>query len=134
MVSLSGEAQSGLVDAVNEYNQKVQLTFNNLKTDGTSKLASFGERVGDQKLTLDKLSIAIEGKEMAVLEGMEITGKSDLVNDGKTINSQLDYSLNSLKVQNQDLGSGKLTLKVGQPTAKPGTSLVSNIMRKRRRC
>ncbi len=114
MVSLSGEAQSGLVDAVNEYNQKVQLTFNNLKTDGTSKLASFGERVGDQKLTLDKLSIAIEGKEMAVLEGMEITGKSDLVNDGKTINSQLDYSLNSLKVQNQDLGSGKLTLKVGQ--------------------
>lgn len=114
MVSLSGEAQSGLVDAVNEYNQKVQLTFNNLKTDGTSKLASFGERVGDQKLTLDKLSIAIEGKEMAVLEGMEIAGKSDLVNDGKTINSQLDYSLNSLKVQNQDLGSGKLTLKVGQ--------------------
>ncbi|KAA5805548.1 DUF945 family protein, partial [Klebsiella pneumoniae] len=91
-----------------------QLTFNNLKTDGTSKLASFGERVGDQKLTLDKLSIAIEGKEMAVLEGMEIAGKSDLVNDGKTINSQLDYSLNSLKVQNQDLGSGKLTLKVGQ--------------------
>ncbi|ECY4332807.1 DUF945 domain-containing protein, partial [Salmonella enterica subsp. enterica serovar Weltevreden] len=114
VVSLSGEAQSGLVDAVNEYNQKVQLTFNNLKTDGTSKLASFGERVGDQKLTLDKLSIAIEGKEMAVLEGMEIAGKSDLVNDGKTINSQLDYSLNSLKVQNQDLGSGKLTLKVGQ--------------------
>lgn len=83
VVSLSGEAQSGLVDAVNEYNQKVQLTFNNLKTDGTSKLASFGERVGDQKLTLDKLSIAIEGKEMAVLEGMEIAGKSDLVNDGK---------------------------------------------------
>ncbi|XNM53956.1 YdgA family protein [Escherichia coli] len=38
----------------------------------------------------------------------------DLVNDGKTVNSQLDYSLNSLKVQNQDLGSGKLTLKVGQ--------------------
>ena len=52
--------------------------------------------------------------ELALLEGMEISGKSDLVNDGKTINSQLDYSLNSLKVQNQDLGSGKLTLKVGQ--------------------
>ncbi len=32
----------------------------------------------------------------------------------KTINSQLDYSLNSLKVQNQDLGSGKLTLKSRQ--------------------
>lgn len=113
-VSLSGEAQSGLVNAVNEYGQKVQFTFNNLKTEGSSTLASFGERVGDQKLTLDKMAISVEGKEMALLEGMEINGKTDLVNDGKTINSQLDYSLNSLKVQNQDLGSSKLTLKVGQ--------------------
>ncbi|EPF7758693.1 YdgA family protein [Escherichia coli] len=121
-ISLSGEAQSGRIDAVNEYNQKVQLTFNNLKTDGSSTLASFGERVGNQKLSLEKMTISVEGKELALLEGkelallegMEISGKSDLVNDGKTINSQLDYSLNSLKVQNQDLGSGKLTLKVGQ--------------------
>lgn len=113
-ISLSGEAQSGRIDAVNEYNQKVQLTFNNLKTDGSSTLASFGERVGNQKLSLEKMTISVEDKELALLEGMEISGKSDLVNDGKTINSQLDYSLNSLKVQNQDLGSGKLTLKVGQ--------------------
>lgn len=113
-ISLSGEAQSGRIDAVNEYNQKVQLTFNNLNTDGSSTLASFGERVGNQKLSLEKMTISVEGKELALLEGMEISGKSDLVNDGKTINSQLDYSLNSLKVQNQDLGSGKLTLKVGQ--------------------
>ncbi len=113
-ISLSGEAQkSGRIDAVNEYNQKVQLTFNNLKTDGSSTLASFGERVGNQKLSLEKMTISVEGKELALLESMEISGKSDLVNDGKTINSQLDYSLNSLKVQNQDLGSGKLTLKVG---------------------
>ncbi|HFZ8993581.1 TPA: YdgA family protein [Citrobacter freundii] len=114
VVSLSGEAESGLVDAVNEYNQKVQITFNNLKTEGTSTLASFGERVGNQKMSLDKVTIAVEGKEMAVLEGMDIGGKSELVNDGKTINSQLDYSLDSLKVQNQNMGSGKLTLKVGQ--------------------
>ncbi|MCZ8626630.1 YdgA family protein [Escherichia albertii] len=113
-ISLSGEAQSGIIDAVNEYNQKVQLTFNNLKTDGSSTLASFGERVGNQKLSLEKMTISVAGKELALLEGMEISGKSDLVNDGKTINSQLDYSLNSLKIQNQDLGSGKLTLKVGQ--------------------
>lgn len=114
MVSLSGEAKSGLVDAVNEYDQKVQLSFNDLKTEGSSTLASFGERVGDQKVTIGKMALAVEGKEMALLEGMEISGKTDLVDDGKTINSQLDYTLNSLKVQNQDLGSGKLTLKVGQ--------------------
>ena len=113
-VSLTGNAQSGVVNAVNEYDQKVQMTFNNLKTEGSSSIASFGERIGDQKLSLDKLSISVEGKELAVLEGMGIDGKSDLINDGKTVNSQLDYTLNSLKLQGQDMGSGKLTLKVGQ--------------------
>ena len=92
----------------------MQITFNNLTTEGSSSVASFGERIGDQKLSLDKLSISVEGKELAVLEGMGIDGKSDLINDGKTVNSQLDYTLNSLKLQGQDLGSGKLTLKVGQ--------------------
>ncbi|MGP8847728.1 DUF945 family protein, partial [Enterobacter hormaechei] len=47
-VSLTGNAQSGVVNAVNEYDQKVQLTFNNLKTEGSSSIASFGERIGDQ--------------------------------------------------------------------------------------
>ncbi|MEL2240656.1 YdgA family protein [Leclercia adecarboxylata] len=112
-VTLKGEAASGLVHAVNEYDQKVQLTFNNLNIDGNSRLTSFDERIGDQKLTLDKMAIAIEGKEMAVLEGTDLKATADLSKDGKSINSQLDYSLKSLKVQNQDLGTGKLTLKIG---------------------
>ncbi|QLR42982.1 YdgA family protein [Enterobacter sp. RHBSTW-00994] len=111
--SLTGEAQSGLVNAVNEYNQKVQLTFNNLKANGNSRMTRFDERIGDQKITLDKLAIAVEGKEMAVLEGMDLDGKSDVSKDGKNINTQLDYTLKSLKVQNQDLGTGKLSLKIG---------------------
>lgn len=114
LFSLTGEAQSGLVNAVNEYNQKVQLTFNNLKTDGTSKLTSFNERIGSQKLTLEKVAIAVEGKELAVMEGTSIDGKADLSKDGKTIDSTLDYALNSLKLQGQDMGSGKLALKIGQ--------------------
>ncbi|MFO6426878.1 DUF945 family protein [Escherichia coli] len=86
------------------------MTFNNLKTNGSSTLASFGEHVGNQKLSLEKMTISVEGKRLALLEGMEISGKWDLVNgnDGKTINSQLDYSLNSLKVR-INMGSGRLT-------------------------
>lgn len=103
MLSLTGEAQSGLVNAVNEYDQKVQITFNNLKADGNSRMTDFKERIGDQKLSIDKIAIAIEGKEMAVLEGMDVDGKSDVSKDGKSINTQLDYTLKSLKVQNQDL-------------------------------
>jgi len=113
-VSLTGEAESGLVDAVNEYGQKVQVTFNNLKSEGNSKRASFNERIGDQKLSLEKLAISVENKEMAVLEGMVLTAKTDVAKDNKTVNSQIDYTLNSLKIQNQNMGSGKLTLKVGQ--------------------
>ena len=113
-VSLTGEAESGLVDAVNEYGQKVQVTFNNLKSEGNSKRASFNERIGDQKLSLEKLAISVENKEMAVLEGMDLTAKTDVAKDNKTVNSQIDYTLNSLKIQNQNMGSGKLTLKVGQ--------------------
>lgn len=113
VVSLTGEAESGLVNAVNEYNQKVLLTFNNLKTEGSSKLASFDERIGNQKLSLDKLAISVEGKELTVLEGMTLDGKSALSADGKKVDSQLDYAVNSLKLQGQDMGSGKLSLKVG---------------------
>ena len=112
-IALNGEAASGLVHAVNEYGQKVQMTFNNLKADGNSRLTSFDERIGDQKISLEKLAIAVEGQELAVLEGMDLDGKSDVAKDGKSINSQLDYTLKSLKVQNQDLGTGKLSLKIG---------------------
>ncbi|PUW63061.1 YdgA family protein, partial [Cronobacter sakazakii] len=112
-VSLKGEASSGLVSAVNEYGQHVQLTFNGLKADGNTKMTSFNERVGEQKLDLEKLAIAIEGQEMALLEGISLNGKSDVAKDGKSIDSQMDYVMNSLKVQNQDLGSGKMTLKIG---------------------
>lgn len=113
-LSLTGEAQSGLINAVNEYNQKVQLTFNNLKADGSSKLTSFNERIGNQALTLEKMAISVEGKELAVLEGTTVDAKADLSKDGKTIDSSFDYSLNSLKLQGQDMGSGKLALKIGQ--------------------
>ncbi|EHE6596549.1 YdgA family protein [Escherichia coli] len=83
-ISLSGEAQSGRIDAVNEYNQKVQLTFNNLKTDGSSTLGSFGERVGNQKLSLEKMTISVEGKELALLAQPEIANNPELYQEKVT--------------------------------------------------
>ncbi|WJV41183.1 YdgA family protein [Raoultella terrigena] len=111
-IALTGEAGSGQINAVNEYNQKVQLNFSNLKTDGATEMTSFNERIGKQKVSLEKLAIGVEGKELALLEGMNIDGKSTLTEDGKGINSQLDYTVNSLKLQNKDLGSGRLTVKL----------------------
>ncbi|MBD4381528.1 DUF945 family protein, partial [Xanthomonas citri pv. citri] len=77
-----------------------------------TELASFNERIGQQKMTLDKLAISVEGKELALIDGMALDGGSTLTQDGKGVNSQVNYTVNSLKLQGQDMGSGKLTLKV----------------------
>jgi uncharacterized protein YdgA (DUF945 family) len=61
-VSLSGEASSGQINALNEYNQKVQLTFNNLKTDGATEMASFNERIGKQKSPWISWRLALKAK------------------------------------------------------------------------
>lgn len=112
-ISVSGEAQSGLVNTTNEYDQHVQMTFNGIKTEGESSRSEFIERIGSQKASIEKLAISIEGKEMAVLEGFNLNAKSELQEDKKHLSGQIDYSLNSLKVQNLDIGSGKLTIKIG---------------------
>jgi hypothetical protein len=60
---------------------------------------------------------------------MNIDGKSTLTEDGKGINSQLDYTVNSLKLQNQDIGSGKLTLKLAN--RRPGVASVQPAVQRR---
>lgn len=112
-ISLQGDAKSGLVNTVNQYGQRVQLTFNGLSTDGSSQRSEFDERVGEQKAAVEKLAIAVEGKEMAVFEGFKINAKSDVQDDKKHLSGQIDYAIDALKVQNQNMGSGRLTLKVG---------------------
>jgi uncharacterized protein YdgA (DUF945 family) len=61
-VSLSGEASSGQINARNEYNQKVQLNFNNLKTDGATEMTSFNERIGKQKSLWINCRLALKAK------------------------------------------------------------------------
>lgn len=112
-IALNGEAESGLVNTVNQYGQHVQMTFNGVKTEGNSSRSDFDERVGEQKASIDKLAIAVEGKEMAVFEGFKLNAKSEIQDDKKHLAGQIDYSIDALKVQNQNMGSGKLTLKVG---------------------
>lgn len=112
-IAVSGEAKSGLINTVNQYGQHVQMTFNGVKTDGSTQLSDFDERVGAQKASIDKLAIAVEGKEMAVFEGISLNAKSEVQDDKKHLTGQVDYAIDALKVQNKNMGSGKLTLKVG---------------------
>lgn len=113
-ISVSGDVSSALVASVNQYGQHIQMTFNNLKTDGATEISAFSERIGKQKMTLEKLAIAIEGKQMAVLDGLTLDAKTEQADDKKHLNSALDFTLDSLKVQDKDMGSGKLMAKIGQ--------------------
>lgn len=38
-------------------------------------------------MTLDKLAISVEGKELALIDGMALDGGSTLTRDGKGVNS-----------------------------------------------
>ncbi|MBK4716473.1 MULTISPECIES: YdgA family protein [Tenebrionibacter/Tenebrionicola group] len=113
-LTLKGEADSGLVSMPNEYGQQVLVTFNGLKTDGETEVSAFQERTGSQKLSLEKLSLAVEGKEMAQLQGLKINAQSAPDADGKHLNGEINYTLDSLRMQNQDMGQGALTLKVSK--------------------
>ncbi len=55
-------------------------------------------------MTLDKLAISVEGKELALIDGMALDGGSTLTQDGKGVNSQVNYTVNSLKLQGQGYG------------------------------
>ncbi len=56
-------------------------------------------------MTLDKLAISVEGKELALIDGMALDGGSTLTQDGKGVNSQVNYTVNSLKLQGQDMAA-----------------------------
>lgn len=113
-ITYSGKLDSALYSSINEYGQRVQLTSGDLTLDGDTTLSSFAERVGKQSLNASKLAIAVEGKELALIEGLKIVGNSDIEKDGKHMSGQLDYSLDALKLQNRNLGSGNLHLTVNQ--------------------
>lgn len=113
-VSLKGGADSAQYDSVNAYGQRIALTLNALKTDGTSSLTSFDARIGQQKSSLGKLVASVEGKELATFKGMTLTAGTELANGKKQLNSAIDYTIDSLEIQNQDMGSGRLHLKIDQ--------------------
>lgn len=111
-IRVNGESDGGQIIAHNEYNQKVQLTFKNLKTEGDSDMSHFNAPVGKQDMSIEQISIGIDGQELVTLNDMKMAGQTSLSPDGKTINSQADCTISGLKVQNQDFGNGKLTMKL----------------------
>lgn len=111
-ISTSGDLGSLTIDSVNEFDQKVGLAISSISASGETHISSFAERVGTQSLQAKGLTLSVEGKEMAQLGGLNVAAKSEPAADGKHLGGQIDYALNDLKVQNQNLGSGQLSVAI----------------------
>ncbi len=103
---------NGSIDTVSNIGQPVKATFNGISLASDSQLTIGDLRVGTQKVGIQNLTLNVDGKEMAALNGLMLTGLTELQADKKNISLQADYTLDSVKAQGQDFGSGKLTMKV----------------------
>lgn len=111
-VSFNGEMDSLVLTTKNQLDMPVMFTANGLKVDASTHLSPEGMRIGDQSINLKKLTAAVDGKEAFTAEGLN--GKSSFNSEKSLISGNIDYALDSLKVQNQDFGQGKLAIKLSQ--------------------
>lgn len=111
-VDFSGNLDSLVLTTKNQLNMPVLFTANGLKLDASTHLSPEGMRVGDQSIDLQKLTAAVEGQEAFVAEGLK--GKSSFNSEKSLIAGTIDYTLDSLKLQKQNFGEGKLSIKLSQ--------------------
>lgn len=109
-VAFNGDIDSLVLTSKNELGMPVLFTVNGLKLDANTKLSPEGMRIGDQTIALKKLSAAVDGKEALIAEGLN--GKSTFDSDKGSVSGQIDYTLDSLKLQGQNFGHGKLAVKL----------------------
>ncbi|PIJ51687.1 hypothetical protein BL250_04140 [Erwinia sp. OLTSP20] len=108
---------SGLVDDLavtskNDMGMPVLLSFNGLSFNGKTHPGAADLRVGNQSVDLKSFTTRIEDKEVINAQGLQLL--SDFTSDSKNINGQFDYKMDAVKLQGQDFGSARLTVKLSQ--------------------
>lgn len=111
-VDFSGHLDSLALTTKNQLDMPILFTANGLKLDASTHLSPEGMRIGDQSINLQKLTAAVNGQEAFTAQGLN--GKSSFNSEKSLISGTIDYALDSLKIQNQDFGQGKLAIKLSQ--------------------
>lgn len=94
----------------NQLGQLEKITLAGLSLKSATHLSQSQLYIGDGDLNTDNVTVNIDGKDAAQLAGMKV--HSNFSEDQQNLKGQLDYSVDSLKVQGTDFGSGKLTIKL----------------------
>ncbi|MCX8963714.1 DUF945 domain-containing protein [Erwinia psidii] len=111
-VDFSGKVDSLTLTAKNQLNMPVVFTGNGLDMSGETQLSPEGMRIGDQSISLKNLTAAVDGQPAFNAEGMN--GKSSFSTDNSLVSGNIDYTLDSLKIQDQPFGQGKLAIKLSK--------------------
>lgn len=118
-LSLRSQFDSLTIATKNELDMPVLFTLNGISLDGNSHLSPEGLRIGDQDLTMKKMTASVSGKDALALE--DLKGKSAFDSKENVVSGQIDYTLGALKLRGQDFGNGKLLIKLDKLDGKAMT-------------
>jgi uncharacterized protein YdgA (DUF945 family) len=109
-LTFDGKSDSIALTSQNQFGQLEKVTLNGFSLDSDTHQGQSKVSVGDQNLTVKQILVNVDGKDAASLDNFKLASKFS--EDGSNIQGQQDYTLDALKIQGTDFGSGKLTLKV----------------------
>ncbi|CFU88292.1 YdgA family protein [Yersinia pseudotuberculosis] len=107
-VSMSGSSDSFIYSKKNYLDQTEQVSVQGLTLKSDSKAGKFDISIGDQQIGVKQIDISHEGKNMATLLGFNL--KTQLSETDKDLNGKLSYTLDALKIQDNNFGSAQLTI------------------------
>lgn len=105
-VTMSGSSDSLVVATKNQWDQVEQFTLQGLSVKSDSKTGKFDLGIGEQQVGIKQIGFSLDGKETATLVGFNLN--TQLGETDKDLNGKLTYTLDALKIQGNDFGSGKL--------------------------
>ncbi|NMP29773.1 YdgA family protein [Rahnella sp. SAP-1] len=109
-VKLDAKSNSLAFTSPNQWGQVEKVTLSGIKLSTDTTQGKFQLGIGKQALSVDNAIVNIDGKDAAQLSGFSM--KTDFGEDQQNLKGQIDYQLDSLKIQGTDFGSGKLMVKL----------------------
>lgn len=115
-ITLDANSDSAVISGPNQFGQTEQVQLLGVSLKSQTHAGQFDLSLGNQNLVLKQIKVAVDGKDTLLLDGFKLA--SQFGEKDSNLNGQIDYTIDSLKVQNSDFGSGKLLLKIDKLDAK----------------
>lgn len=109
-VEMDAKTGSLAFTSPNQWGQLEKVTLSGVSLDTDTHKGKFDISLGKGNLNVDNIGVNIDGKDAAQLAGLKMNTNFD--EDQQNLKGQIDYSLDSLKIQGADFGSGKLSIKL----------------------